>query len=93
MMEVKEAVVVVSGRVQGVWFRASTLEVARAAGARGYVRNLPDGKVEALVQGTQKQIDRVTEFMKIGPPGARVASIEIAMRKPGKKYGEFTVTY
>lgn len=92
-MELKEALVIVSGRVQGVWFRASTLEVAREVGTRGYVRNLPDGKVEALLQGTREQIEAVIAFMKKGPPGAVVSDIDITMRAPEKEYHTFRVSY
>lgn len=91
-MAVKEALVTVSGRVQGVWFRASTVEVAREVGARGYVRNLPDGTVEALVQGTEEQIGTVVEFMKKGPPGALVLSSEVTRRTPVREYETFAVS-
>lgn len=92
-MERKEALVIVSGRVQGVWFRATTLEVAREAGAKGYVRNLPDGRVEALLQGTREEIEVVIAFMKKGPPGAVVSDIQITMRVPEREYETFQVSY
>ncbi len=92
-MERKEALVIVSGRVQGVWFRATTLEVAREAGARVYVRNLPDGRVEALLQGTREEIEAVMAFMKKGPPGAVVSDIQITMRVPEREYETFQVSY
>jgi acylphosphatase len=92
-MDRREALVTVSGRVQGVWFRASTVEVAREVGAKGYVRNLPDGKVEALVQGTEEQIEAVIAFMKKGPPGSVVSDIDVTMRVPERKYETFQVSY
>jgi acylphosphatase len=92
-MDRREALVTVSGRVQGVWFRASTVEVAREVGAKGYVRNLPDGKVEALVQGTKEQIEAVIAFMKKGPPGSVVSDIDVTMRVPERKYETFQVSY
>ncbi|NIO17048.1 MAG: acylphosphatase [Deltaproteobacteria bacterium] len=92
-MERREALVIVSGRVQGVWFRATTLEVAREAGAKGYVRNLPDGRVEALLQGTREEVEAVIAFMKKGPPGAVVSDIQVTMRVPEREYETFQVTY
>lgn len=92
-MERREALVIVSGRVQGVWFRATTLEVAREAGAKGYVRNLPDGRVEALLQGTREEVEAVIAFMKKGPPGAVVMDIQVTMRVPEREYETFQVTY
>lgn len=64
----------ISGRVQGVWFRASTQVEARKMGIRGWVRNLPDGSVEVVATG-----DQLPEFIRWchqGPPLARVLSVE-----------------
>ncbi len=92
-MAEREAHVIVSGRVQGVWFRASTKEAAERAGAKGWVRNLPDGRVEAVIQGTQEQVEKVIEFMKVGPPGARVENIQVTWRNPSERFGSFDITY
>jgi len=62
----------VRGRVQGVAFRASTREAARRVGASGWVRNLPDGGVEAVVEGTGDQVAAVLAFCRTGPSFARV---------------------
>lgn len=92
-MDQREAHVVVTGRVQGVWFRASTVEVAKKADVRGYVRNLPGNSVEALIQGRQDRVEEVIEFMKKGPPGALVTDIKIKWRSPGKEHETFQVRY
>lgn len=68
--------VVISGVVQGVSFRASMREVALRAGVRGWVRNKEDGGVEAVVQGEEAHVERLLEWAKVGPPGARVLSLD-----------------
>lgn len=66
----------VRGKVQGVWFRASTREQARALGLRGYARNLADGRVEVLAAGDDAAIDALADWLRQGPPNARVDAVE-----------------
>lgn len=66
----------VEGRVQGVFFRASAREQANALGLRGYARNLPDGRVEVLAVGDVQALERLSEWLKHGPPHARVERVE-----------------
>ena len=68
--------VVVSGQVQGVGFRAATIREAHALGITGWVRNLDDGTVEALLQGSSDQVDRMLEWMRHGPPAAQVRDVQ-----------------
>ncbi|MCJ2165960.1 MULTISPECIES: acylphosphatase [unclassified Pseudodesulfovibrio] len=68
---------IVHGKVQGVWFRGWTREVAFEIGIRGWVRNLPDGSVETLAQGKPDQLDQFETRLKQGPPLARVSGIDI----------------
>jgi len=75
-MAPKRLVIVVSGRVQGVWFRAATREQALRLGLHGWVRNLPDGRVEALLEGEEHAVRRLLEWCKTGPPGARVDLVD-----------------
>ena len=91
MADTVEALVVVAGRVQGVYFRASTVDAALAAGVTGYVRNLPDGRVEALVQGERDRVEKVIAFMRQGPPGAFVTDVTIDRRVPTERYDGFRV--
>jgi acylphosphatase len=63
------------GRVQGVWFRESMRREAERLGVAGWVRNRPDGSVEAVVQGTAAAVDALVEWARTGPPQARVERI------------------
>jgi acylphosphatase len=67
----------VSGRVQGVWFRESTRRAAESLGVSGWVRNLPDGRVEAIFEGEQARVERAVDFVRQGPPRARVLRVEV----------------
>ncbi len=69
---------VVSGRVQGVCFRASTRNEAIALGLTGYARNLADGRVEVLVEGQEEAVQTLIAWLAHGPPAARVDAVEIA---------------
>lgn len=66
----------VSGKVQGVFFRASTREQARRLELRGHARNLPDGRVEVWAAGDPAAIDALAQWLSHGPPLARVDSVE-----------------
>ena len=65
----------VAGKVQGVWFRASTREQALRLGLRGYAKNLPDGSVEVLAAGAAEAVDALERWLQAGPPQARVDSV------------------
>ncbi len=62
----------VSGRVQGVFFRASTARQANRLGVTGWARNLPDGRVEVLASGEREALERFSAWLRRGPPAARV---------------------
>lgn len=68
----------VRGRVQGVWFRASTRREAEALGLRGWVRNEPDGSVSGVAQGEDAAVDALVAWLHRGPSGARVDAVEVA---------------
>ena len=74
--------VVVQGHVQGVFFRETTRRRALAAGIGGWVRNLPDGSVEALFEGERESVDRLVGFMRDGPRGARVDWVDVVTEEP-----------
>ncbi|GAB4271462.1 MAG: acylphosphatase [Deferrisomatales bacterium] len=84
--------VVVGGRVQGVWFRASTQETAQSLGLRGWVRNLPSGEVEAVFEGPADRVERALAWCRRGPPAARVTSCQVAWEPP-RGEGPFRIRY
>lgn len=65
----------VSGRVQGVWYRASTQKVAYALGLTGWVRNLPDGRVEVVACGEKEKVSQLYTWLQRGPELAKVAAV------------------
>ena len=69
--------VTISGRVQGVFFRASCAELARDLGLAGSVRNLRDGRLSATFQGPEDAVDRMLAWCREGPPMARVDALEV----------------
>ncbi len=68
--------VLISGRVQGVWFRESTRRCADELGLAGWVRNRPDGRVEACFDGAAAAVDEALAFVRGGPPSAQVTGVE-----------------
>jgi acylphosphatase len=74
--------VVVTGEVQGVWFRESCRRQAVAAGVTGWVRNLRDGSVEAVLEGDPDAVERVMAWMGVGPPHAVVAHLDAHAEPP-----------
>lgn len=71
------AYVLITGRVQGVMFRESTRQEALKAGVTGMVRNIPDGRVEAIFEGDRAAVLRMIEWCKHGPPAARVEDVQV----------------
>ncbi len=74
--------VLVSGRVQGVFFRDSTREKAQALGLSGWVRNLPDGRVEAVFEGDGERVEEMISWCAEGPPDARVQDVSTEDEAP-----------
>jgi acylphosphatase len=73
---------VVSGRVQGVAFRHATAEAAARLGLRGFVRNLPDGRVEAEAEGPRAAVEALVAWCRRGPPAAEVEALAVTWREP-----------
>jgi acylphosphatase len=82
---------IISGRVQGVWFRAKTQKTAIALGVCGWVRNLPDGTVEALVEGRQDQVDALVAWCHQGPSMARVSDLKVSRQDFQGTLSGFTI--
>ena len=72
----------VHGRVQGVFFRDSVRERARAHDVAGWARNMPDGTVEAVLEGGPEAVERVVRFVHTGPPQAEVERVEVLAEEP-----------
>ena len=84
---------VISGRVQGVFFRVETQKAAKRLGLRGWVRNLPDGTVEALFQGRQEQVDQMLKWCWQGSPGSKVAEVKVAWEENQGDLAGFAILY
>ena len=74
--------VLVSGRVQGVFFRDACRRMAREQGVAGWVRNLPDGQVEAVFEGRPEDVDRLVAWARRGPSRAAVADVAVQAESP-----------
>ncbi len=83
----------IDGRVQGVFYRAFTGELAHDLGLNGWVRNLGDGRVEAVFQGDKKAIEQAIRECYIGPPGSRVSNIDVKWETGKDEEREFSVRY
>ncbi|MFT0850107.1 acylphosphatase [Achromobacter sp. F4_2707] len=79
----------VMGKVQGVGFRMATVRQAHSLGVAGWVRNLDDGSVEALLQGPHDRIDEMLSWLRVGPPAARVDEIESQEIHDERHYDRF----
>ena len=85
--------VIVSGRVQGVFFRAYTRETALALKLTGWVRNLPDGRVETVFEGEDTNVQSMLEWCKKGPPHALVNELEASEQTYTGEFREFRIIY
>jgi acylphosphatase len=79
----------IHGRVQGVWFRESMRQEAERLGASGWVRNTPDGSVEATVQGSETAVDALVDWARRGPPQARMDRVEIEPIETNERFSGF----
>ncbi len=79
--------VFVSGRVRGVFFRDYTSHRARPLGVSGWVRNLPDGRVEAVFEGLSEAVDKAIEAVRKGSPSSRVDNVEVDWEEPKGEQG------
>lgn len=87
MSETVRAHVRVEGRVQGVFFRSEVRERARSLGIGGWIRNLPDGAVEAVFEGARDAVDSLVRWCERGPHGARVDDVRVRWEDPRREEG------
>lgn len=85
--------VLISGHVQGVFFRANTCRQARALDLTGWVRNLPDGRVESVFEGNEKQAEAMLAWCNTGTPPARVDRVDVTEEKIGGGFTGFDILY
>ena len=83
----------ISGRVQGVFFRKTTQVVAKTLGICGWVRNLDDGRVEVVAEGEERDLKKLIEFCKRGPPLARVDGMDVKWEEYKGEFEKFEVRY
>jgi len=93
MSESKRAEIVVSGVVQGVFFRSTAAERATLAGITGWTKNMPDGTVKIVAEGSGKQLDELIEWCRRGPPSARVFSVDVKWENPTCEFDSFNIAY
>lgn len=85
--------VFVSGRVQGVFFRSETRYEANRRNVAGWVRNTSDGRVEAVVEGEKEDVEKVIDFCRRGPPGARVTKVDVQWEGYTGEFRDFKIRY
>ena len=93
MTDLASVQVIVSGSVQGVYFRDFTSRKAVELGLTGYVRNLPEGTVEVRAEGKRKPLEKLIDHLKVGPPAARVTKVEIRWSEYTGSYSDFRIKY
>lgn len=94
MFQVKaRAHVFIRGRVQGVFFRSETRRKARGSNVTGWIRNLRDRRVEAVFEGEKDDVQKLVDFCKEGPTGAKVASIEVVWETYTGAFEDFRITW
>jgi acylphosphatase len=89
----ERANIVVSGLVQGVFFRAHTQREAAALRLTGWVRNLNDGRVEILVEGEKDKVEKLISAVRVGPPMSRVEAVDVSWMDYRGDFTEFRVTW
>jgi acylphosphatase len=91
MRTMARARVLMGGRVQGVAFRQQAVEEALRLGVTGWVRNLPDGRVEALVEGDKESVDALVAWCRRGPRLARVDEMRVTWEPHRGEFGDFRI--
>ncbi len=83
---------ILSGKVQGVFFRHNTKKKADELGLKGYAKNLPDGTVEVVAQGSQENLEELIAFIRKGPGIAQVTGIKSTHKQP-ENFGSFDIRH
>lgn len=89
--EIVQAELQITGRVQGVWYRASAQREAQRLGLRGWVRNREDGAVEAIAEGPRGDLEAFIQWCRRGPPAAEVEDVEVSWRPASGSFPAFDI--
>ncbi len=92
-MEKVRARVIIEGRVQGVFFRYHTQEMAYRLGIKGWVKNRRDGRVEAVFEGEKDLVNQMIQWCYHGPPEARVSGVRVNWEEYRGEFQDFSITY
>ncbi len=92
-MEKVRAHVVVDGRVQGVFFRSHTQEMAEKLGLKGWVKNRRDGRVEAVFEGDKEKVEQMIQWCHRGPSEARVTNVQTDQEEYSDEFEDFSIRY
>lgn len=92
-MSMSRVKLVIHGRVQGVFFRQSTKEMADRHGLTGWARNCPDGSVLAVFEGERQSVEAAITWCRQGPPAARVSNLDIEWQECLDEFSEFSIRY
>lgn len=92
-MGLKRVHLLVSGKVQGVYYRQGMKETAEKNNVVGWVRNLPDNSVEAILEGDESNIDAVIDWSRLGPGGAFVEKLKVIEENHNSEFSEFEIRY
>lgn len=84
--------VFVSGKVQGVYFRQNTMQTAKKHGTTGWVRNLDDGRVEAVIEGDEQSVGKVVEWCHQGPAASKVDAVDVKYEAYTGEFSDFNIT-
>lgn len=93
MVDEIRARVLISGRVQGVFFREKTRSMAKKIGVTGWVKNLSDGRVEAVFEGSKKSVEKIVNWTKRGPILAKIEGIDIEWQEYKGEFVDFEIRY
>ena len=93
MSENVRAKLLIKGLVQGVFFRYSTSVEAKKVGVTGWVRNVPGGDVEALVEGDRGNVQRLIDWCHVGPPASRVDKVTVEWEEYRGEFSDFSISY
>ena len=93
MTTLQRITIICHGRVQGVFYRDSTRKKALELGLVGTVKNLPDGTVQIVAEGSRESLEALAEWAKLGPPASNVSHLGLSYEKPSGQFDRFEITY